>query len=440
MTDTTTPYATTTIAPLQMVALDEDLLWDAYGRAREDFRESKRRRSGRDNTARMYDVALDDWERLLEHEGVAPWLAGEAEAQAWARALRHGEGVPYTGLVVANTRTARLHHPSCTSAPHEGHRQTYDDLETALAGEPALTLCGRCSRLLGEPQPLAPASINQKLAAGSSFYRFLQGYTARVGGQEVRLWSPNRANPFALVERAEIQPFERAVFPSAEEVVQMLSLCNREVPLGARDFALLYTLVTTCRRAGEILNLRWGEIEPAGDGHYKFRYTYKGGALRWASLRREVWGVIVDYLKVSGRYPLESADYVFTALYHERGERLGHEDLAENRPLSNSNANAILQKYAARAGVPRGKAHLHGLRHAGARERYREEKERGSFDLLEMSQFLGHANVAVTQVYTQSVLEDPADPAGELVVDTFMPAAPKRSWLPRRPPQGRQER
>jgi hypothetical protein len=54
-----------------------------------------------------------------------------------------------------------------------------------------------------------------------------------------------------------------------------------------------------------------------------------------------------------------------------------------------------------------------------------------------MSQFLGHANVAVTQVYTQSVLEDPADPAGELVVDTFMPPAPKRSWLPRRPPQGR---
>ncbi len=439
MTDTTTSYATT-IAPLQMVALDEGLLWDAYGRAREAFRESKRRRSGRNNTARMYDVALDDWERLLEHEGIAPWAAGEAEAQAWAQKMRRGDGVPYSGSVVSNTRTRRVHHPECSSVPHESYQERYDDLETALADDPDLALCERCSRLLGEPQPLAAASINQKLAAGSSFYRFLQGYTARVRGQEVRLWSPNRANPFALVERAEIQPFERAVFPSAEEVLQMLSLCNREAPLGARDFALLYTLVTTCRRASEILNLRWGEIEPAAEGHFKFRYTYKGGTVRWASLRREVYQVIIDYLKVAGRYPLESEDYVFTALYHERGERLGHEDLEENRPLSNSNANAILQKYAARAGVAGEKAHLHGLRHAGARERYREEKERGSFDLLEMSQFLGHANVAVTQVYTQTVLEDPADPAGELVVDTFMPPAPKRSWLPRRAPQGRQER
>ena len=201
----------------------------------------------------------------------------------------------------------------------------------------------------------------------------------------------------------------------------MLMACNRDTPSGARAFALISTLATTCQPARTILHLRWGDITRTRDAHFKFRYIDNDGSTHWAPMRREVHQAIIDYLKIAKRYPTEEEAYVFTPLFPNRSARLGHAVEETNRPLSNSHANTIIQTCARRAGVDETIVHLHGLRHAGARERYRQAKARESFNLEEFSEFLGHSNTTVTHVYRSAVLEDLPDPAGDAAAEVFVP-------------------
>ena len=60
--------------------------------------------------------------------------------------------------------------------------------------------------------------------------------------------------------------------------------------------------------------------------------------------------------------------------------------------------------------------HAHGLRHAGARLR----KDQGA-DVFELQEILGHASIAVTQVYSERVLEEPQDARGDDVVAVVLP-------------------
>jgi integrase len=276
---------------------------------------------------------------------------------------------------------------------------------------------------------LSRASVNQKISALSSFFQFVQArYVFRTpDGREVALWPADRANPFGAVERAEIDVYARAQYPSTEEVQAILGAINTETERGARDFALLYTFAVTCRRAREILSLRWGQIEPAADKHWKFKYVYKGGKTKVAPLQNDVYQAMVHYLKKVGRYPLKADELVFVTLDGERAGRvldsgvLDCDPAQANRAITNGQANRMLKVYARRAGVDERKAHLHALRHAGARQRYQSAKQAGNADLLEISQFLGHSSVAVTQIYAGQVLDDPGDPAGAAAAAAFKP-------------------
>lgn len=215
---------------------------------------------------------------------------------------------------------------------------------------------------------LADRSINLKLSAMSSFYDFVQG------GRELALWPAERRNPFAAVERPKVLPaYGRARFPSLEEVGTILAAINTDCRTGARDFALLYTILVTCRRAPEVLHMKWGDIQPLEEGGYALSYRDRG-QLKQAALSPACYQAICAYLEMDDRPParMRADDYIFVPMDPERVRRLpGNADkpIEANRPLSSSFANRILKKYAQRAGVNLEKAHLHGLRHAGAKLR-----------------------------------------------------------------------
>lgn len=263
---------------------------------------------------------------------------------------------------------------------------------------------------------LAPATIALKLAALSSFYEFV----LRDGGT---LGSDHR-NPFDGVERPRVSPYGRATFPSVEEARAILAAINRGCLTGKRDFALLYTLLVTCRRISEVLGMRWGDLEELGDGHYGFRYRGKRGKVQRAVLNRRCHAAIIEYLEMAGRDP-EAGDYIWVPLDAGRIGRLPQwqgREVEANRPISASFAARILKKYADRVGVERGKAHLHGLRHVGARLRVRLMKGAGGgVDYMELRDLLGHSNLAVTQVYSERVLEDPVDPSGDAAAAALAP-------------------
>jgi integrase len=208
---------------------------------------------------------------------------------------------------------------------------------------------------------LAARSINLKVSALASFYDFVRGAV---------LWPVERGNPFVGVARPPRFPY-RSVRPlSPGEVRAVLAAINTACLTGARDYALLLTPLVTGRRISEVLGMRWGDLEPMGEGGYVFTYRGRDGRLRGTTLPGRCYRAICAYLEKDGRPPerMGAGDYVFVPLRPERVRRLpGHADTAtdRNRPLTVGFANRILKKYARRAGVDVGKATLRGWRIGG---------------------------------------------------------------------------
>lgn len=366
--------------PGQLVVQDDTPLWLAWETAKDAWLAEKRQgRRGNNsglNTAKAYEIALSQFFAFTD---TPPWSISQAHAQNWINHLNE-----------------------------EGR---------------------------------APATVNQKLAALTSFYDFVQRkYVGRhpQTGEEIRLWPADRINPFNAVDRYTVNPFGRAKFPTDDELQAILDSINTDSTTGLRDYALLYTYAVTCRRDSEIRNLKWGDIQERGDGQYTFTYRYKGGDQRTSVLPAWCFQAIVQYLKAADRWPLEDDEYVFTALDPERILRLNPDlDVDPDAPITNNTANSILKKYARRADVDESKAHLHGLRHAGARLRWKLAKETNTADILEISSILGHSNIAVTQIYTQQILEDPEDPTGDLAAQALARRPRKRDQKPPPPEQGK---
>lgn len=228
---------------------DDTPLWVAWEAAQTSWLASKRRRSGGDNTVRSYKLAC---RQFFDWAGVEPWRVSPGHAQEWANHLAtHGKEDPKTG----------------------------------------------------ETSPLANSTVALKLAALSSFYDYVQRrYTfCTPDGRNISLWPADRANPFATVERPKISPYGRAIYPTTHELKAILAEINTDCLMGKRDFALLYTISTTCRRCSEVLNLKWSDIRELGDGDYAFRYRYKGGQEKNAVLNKLAYHAICAYLTADGR-------------------------------------------------------------------------------------------------------------------------------------------
>lgn len=365
-----------------LVLGDEEVSrWAQWVDAYAMWLEQKRQRSGSGNTARAYRVAFGqcfgqalDAEGLVLWQPVKPWEMDSRTAVAWA------------GFLAKFGKELRAR--------------------------------WRRGAVIGR-EPLAAASVGQKVAAMASFYQFAQ--------RQAGLWPAERRNPFEAVERSVQSMYGRASYPEFEEAQAILGQINTSTLTGKRDLALLYAILTTCRRSSEVLGLRWGDLRPVEDG-WAFSYRYKGGKIKRAVLGDKAYQLICQYLRADGRLEtMRESDYIFIALDEERIRRMRPEVAVQvNRPLSNSMANRILKKYARRAGVASEKAHIHGLRHAGARQRVKEMKKTGKVDYEEIMDVLGHSNLAVTQVYVRSVAEDPADNGLAAAEDAWLPKGARR--------------
>jgi integrase len=362
--------------------------------------------------------------QTVVHDDTPLWLAWETAQQAWLDAKRRKSGGENT---VNAYRTAARQFFDWSNTPPWG-------VSPALAQDWATHLC--------DERGLAESSVNQKLAALSSLYDFVQRrYVFRTPtGQQVALWPADRVNPFNTVERFKVSPFGRARFPSEDELQAILGVINTKCLRGKRDFALIFGIATTCRRDDEFRPLRWGDIQERDEGKYTFNYHPKGNKreTRTAVLPAWVYQSIVVYLKAAERWPPEDDEYVFAPLDPQRIRRIYPDrEVETNKPISNTTANRVLKKYARRAGVDEDKAHLHGLRHAGARLRWRLQKEQGTADLLEIMSILGHSNVGTTQIYTQQILEDPQDPTGDLAAQALAPRPRRRRKKKEQPHQAK---
>lgn len=241
---------------------------------------------------------------------------------------------------------------------------------------------------------LAAATIAQRLAAVSSFFTFL----GEAGG----IVADNPAGAKSL--RPKVQLYSGARFLSPDDAKAILGAIKKHTDQGSRDYALFLTYLFTGRRNSEVRTLKWGDIELEG---FRIFYRWSGkGKARRDELPRPCFEAIEHHLRTSGRLAnIKPDEFIFQAS-NNNSARLPHprtlaqqpcSSASEHSPLSMHQVEDLLKTYTKRAGITSG-IRVHDLRHTAAMLR-----RAAGDDVLQISDFLGHSNLSVTQVYLHQV-------------------------------------
>jgi len=272
---------------------------------------------------------------------------------------------------------------------------------------------------------LSPSSVNLRLAAVSSFFKFAATKFSIAGRSGKEIFLCDR-NPVERVERAKIQPYGKVVGLEEDETLALLRRgCNRSTLPGLRNHALISFLIATGRRNGEALDLRWGDIQVKAAVIF-YRWYGKGGeggrrergdAGIVEELARFAYDAIIEYLRQAGRLEaIQPDDHIWIA-HSDVAGRLPNVKRAEPKAgasLSPAMVNRIVKAAARRAGLDASRIHTHTLRHAYGIMRL---KMRGG-DMMGVRDDMHHKNVNTTQIYVTAIKKD-RDPLWQSVEQFF---------------------
>ncbi len=212
------------------------------------------------------------------------------------------------------------------------------------------------------------STVSRKVAAARSFFNFLfaEGVT-----------------PESLVGWLK-QPKEEHHLPhtlSKMEVNALLdSVAEEETPLGLRDWALLEILYATGLRATEVVDLKIGDVDFERGA---VRCMGKGNKERIIPLHQKARDVLSHYIEQGRAFLLRDRNEQHIFLNHNGAS------------LTRQGVWFILRQCATEVGLE-DKVTPHTLRHTFATHLLD-----GGADLRELQQFLGHANITTTQIYTE---------------------------------------
>ena len=216
----------------------------------------------------------------------------------------------------------------------------------------------------------APATFNQKLAIISSFYGFVE--------KRGLLALPN---PIRLVDRRPVQAYAGSESIDLPTLQQRLQAINRITLLGQRDYAPLAVFLQTGRRLSEVANLRWGDVQLAGEKVTLIFRRTKGGKVTRDAL------------------PKATAAALLTWLHARHGKQLG--ELAANTSLwvslsrNGTDGKALSIRAIATICEERlGVSKVHALRHTFARA-----MEKAGAKVSDIQSRLGHSSLATTGRY-----------------------------------------
>lgn len=232
---------------------------------------------------------------------------------------------------------------------------------------------------------LAKTTVRLRVAAVSSFYQFCV--------DELQLLDSNPAGGRSL--RPAVEAYGKGAYLSPAECRALLGAIPQDSPQGLRDLALITCYLYTGRRNSEMRRLRWGDLTERG-GVVWYRWEGKRGKGRTDVLPDPAYRLVVRSLVGSERWPAADGDYIFPPLNDcaVNLPTVAAETWERNRPLSVAMINKRLRMYALRAGLRAERLHVHSLRHTAAMLR----REAGD-DVDEVSAFLNHSSLAVTNIY-----------------------------------------
>lgn len=210
---------------------------------------------------------------------------------------------------------------------------------------------------------LNPRSIQRRLSAARTFYRYLLR-EKHVSGNPVESVSAPKA-PKRLPGNLD-----------ADRMARLLDIPG-DGPLETRDRAMLELLYSSGLRLAELAGLNLGDVDLQDA---TVHVTGKGSKDRILPVGRKALAALKDWLKIRGQLADSDEPAIFVS---QRGGRISHR-----------NVQARVEHWAKQQGLD-SRVYPHLFRHSFA-----SHVLESSQDLRGVQELLGHANIATTQVYT----------------------------------------
>ncbi len=231
------------------------------------------------------------------------------------------------------------------------------------------------------------ATYNQRLAIVSSFYSFAHKASLL-----------DSANPLDRVERARVQAYAHATALTPSDVQAKLKSIDRSTLDGLRDYALLVIGMSTGRRANELAALRWKHVTTTPRVILVWART-KGGKTMRDELEPRVGRTLLNYIysvygSVIGQLAPDTPIWVSFSP-RNRGKAISAQTIGH-----------ICERHL-------GTSKVHTLRHTFAHSMLKAKA-----DVRDIQQRLGHANLATTSIYLDS-LQSAENPHAGAMADLF---------------------
>lgn len=170
-------------------------------------------------------------------------------------------------------------------------------------------------------------------------------------------------------------------FLTLPQLKQLLEAPDTTKPAGLRDRAIMEVLFSTGLRIAELTALNRNQIHFKDKDGLELTITGKGGAVRTVYFSPRALGWLKQYLDT--RMDIDPALFVN---YRSKN--------ADSLRLSKRSIEASIKRYSILAGLPI-MVTPHTLRHSYATDLLTQ-----GVDLRTVQEFLGHKNIATTQIYT----------------------------------------
>ena len=216
----------------------------------------------------------------------------------------------------------------------------------------------------------APTTVNNRLSALRSFYRFLIGRDLTRHDPTQRIEGPKKQKPLPhFIKESEMDRLlDHTVFPDTYE--------------GHRDHAILQLFYTTGMRLAELVGLDTGDID---FGNHTVKVTGKRNKQRIIPLSESLLAEMREYLSRRGAVTGDSDGALFVS---RRGTRLSG---AEVREIVHDELSLVTTMK---------KRSPHVLRHSFATAMLNH-----GADIEAVRRLLGHESLATTEIYTHTTFE-----------------------------------
>ena len=213
---------------------------------------------------------------------------------------------------------------------------------------------------------IARSSINRKLSALRSFYRYL--------AHEKLI----KVDPLATLSAPKLEK-RLPTFLNTKDVQRLIESPDASTPQGMRDRAMLELLYAAGLRVSEIVNLNLEDVDLSS---HQVRIWGKGSKERMGLIGKPARKALKQYLNDS-RIKLQSDKETNAIFLNRFGGR-----------MSERSVQRIIRKYAKKAGIDM-RIFPHIMRHTFATHLLD-----GGADLRVVQDLLGHSKLSSTQVYT----------------------------------------